>query len=83
MLFAKIVNLECGYDNGEILKNRGYQLGHVFEVKAIAMGASHTTITMANDERYNSVHFDFFLDKECTKEHDIYNDPLYNPYVRG
>jgi hypothetical protein len=83
MMFAKIVDIDCGLDNGEKLKSKGYKVGDVFEVKHISMSASRTTVTMSNDEKYNSVHFNFFDDVDCTKERDIYNEPLYNPFLRN
>lgn len=83
MLFAKVVDLDCGYDHGKYPREKGLKVGDVFEVAAVHMSATYTTIVDEAENRFNSVHFEFFLDKECTKPHDIYNDPLYNPYIPG
>ena len=83
MFFAKVTDLNCGLDNGKALKSKGYKVGDVLTVASVNMSASHTNITMDNGEKYNSIHFEFFRDKECTQEYDIYSDPLYNKIIRG
>lgn len=80
-LYAKVVTFDAGfeYDKEQIRAN--HTLGDVFEVTLIDMGGCHTDV-YEGDKYYNSVFFDFFLDAECTKPHDIYEDPDFNPYLR-
>lgn len=80
-LFAKVVTLEGGYSSDEKkIRRSGYQIGDMFEVESIDMGQSYTTIYDAKDGNgYNSVYFEFY--DEYGVEVDIYNDPLYNPYI--
>ena len=83
MLFAKVVDIECGHDNGRTIREHGLKVGDIIAVREIHMSASYTTIVDDGDNRFNSIHFEFFDDKSCTKPHDIYEDPLYNPFVKG
>lgn len=81
-LYAKIVSMKQGHADSDLLTENGYTLGDVLEVTNVEMGSSYTWITAADEDIYNSIHFAFFDDKECTKPHDIYGDPKYNKYIR-
>ena len=80
-LYAKVVDLEGGYDNEEEFIRKHHKIGDVFQVTDIDMGGWHTDI-YEGDKCYNSVYFDFFLDAECTQSVDIFDDPEFNPYKR-
>ena len=79
-LYAKVVNLTGGYKNHQEFIRKNHKLNDVFKVTGIDMGSWHTDV-FEGDKCYNSVFFDFFLDAECTKPHDIYEDPEFNPYL--
>ena len=83
MLFAKVVEINCGHDDGRTIREAGLKIGDVIKVSEVHMSASHTTIVDDEGNSFNSIHFEFFDDKACIQPHDIYNDPLYNPYVKG
>lgn len=82
ILYAKIVSMQPGHADGDLLIENGYKLGDVLEVTDVDMGSSYTWITATDDDIYNSIHFEFFDDKECQVRHDIYSDPKYNKYIR-
>lgn len=82
ILYAKIVRMDAGHADGDLLIENGYKLGDVLEVTKIDMGSSYTWVTATDGDIYNSIHFEFFDDKECRVPHDIYEDPIYNPYIR-
>ena len=83
MFFAQVVDLDCGLDCGKAIKENGYKISDVVAIASVNMCASHTIVETSNGEKYNSIHFEFFRDKECTQEYDIYSDPLYNKIIRG
>ena len=64
----------------DTIRNSGYKIGDMFEVKDVCMGQSYTSIYDAKDDQaYNSIYFDFY--DENGVEIDIYEDPRYNPYL--
>lgn len=79
-VYAKVVCTDNGYESDQETLKKYHKLGDVFEVTKIDMGFCHTYI-YEGDVCYNSVHFDFYLDKECTKPYSIYDDPLLNLYI--
>lgn len=83
MLYAKVVDIQCGYDDGKSIIEHGLKMGDVIEISEVHMSASHTTVVDTSENCFNSIHFEFFDDKSCTKPHDIYEDPLYNPFIKG
>ncbi len=82
ILFAKVVDLNAGHDNGKQLIDNGYKNGDILAITKVDMGSSYTWITAMDGDVYNSVHFEFFDDQACLVPHDIYDDPMYNPYIR-
>lgn len=83
MLFAKVVDVTGGHDEGRTIREAGLNVGDIIEVSEVHMSASYTTIVDDGDNRFNSIHFEFFNDKACTQPYDIYEDPLYNPFAKG
>lgn len=85
MLYAKVVNLNNGRKYDKERANEYLKIGEIYEVYNVDMGRFHTDIWL-NDLRlkgihFNSVHFNFYKDKSCIEEWDIYSDPDLNPYM--
>lgn len=83
-LFAQFVEPSGGYaaDKEQV---KSLELEAFYEVSSVEMGQSSTAIKLVGSrDRYNSVHFKFFKSEDGEyKEHDIFKDPDYNPYIRS
>lgn len=85
MIYAKLSDVTAGYPSDQedikVLRDDRYYL-----VTEIDMGCSSTRFKILGfSTRFNSVNFDFYklsADEESMVEHDIYNDPDYNPWLR-
>lgn len=86
MLYAKYVYEDYGYESDQQNCREYLTLGEVYEVGVVEMGQSHTDIELIGYPcMFNSVNFVFFKKSEDTGdliEHDIFNDPECNPYLR-
>lgn len=81
-LYAQFTHPDCGYEFDIILANSILIKDIYYPVYNVAMGQSQTRIRLP-DGWFNSVQFTFFKKTEDNffVEHDIYNDPVYNPYL--
>ena len=84
MLFAKYTRPNAGYSyDRERCKNL-LKLDCYYVVNDVFMGSCYTDIALKGfNGTFNSVNFTFYVkdSKGIFKEHDIFNDPKYNPYL--
>lgn len=85
-IYAKFVHPNSGYDKGEFARSKGLVVGNSYFVEYISMGQSYTNIYLRGcgerfSDGFNSVHFEFFEDEECTTPINIYEDSRINPYL--
>lgn len=80
-LYAKFDNAAGGYYyDKQIAKSLVH--GKVYVVDYIDMGQSSTRVFLEGVEKgLNSINLNFYSDEKCQIEHDIYEDPEYNPYL--
>ncbi|MBQ8319446.1 MAG: hypothetical protein IJX81_01040 [Clostridia bacterium] len=84
-LYAKYCHENNGRESDKERNKRYLILGNMYKVENVEMGQSSTSISLRGIKgSFNSVSFNFFvmIDGEY-KEHDIYKDKKYNPYLRG
>lgn len=85
MLYAKYVYEDYGDKIDQQNCREHLTLGEMYEVDVVNMGGSYTDIELIGYPcTFNSVNFIFFKKTEDGDyiEHDIFNDPEYNPWVR-
>lgn len=74
-LYAQLIKKDCGYDH-DIEKVRKYKLGSVFEVSAVFVGQSSSTVKLVGESGgFNSIHFKYY---DSNGEVNIYE--RYSPY---
>lgn len=84
MLYAMYVNESNGNTYDEQTCRAYLDYGWTYEVEEVNMGTSYTEIKLVDfDVYFNSVNFIFFKMNEDDEliEHNIFNDPEYNPYL--
>lgn len=83
-LYARVENPSAGneFDRAKVEE---LDPSKYYEVESVKMGGYHTTIILKDcDTFFNSVNFEFFLDKDGEKiPHNIFSDPDYNPYLKS
>ena len=82
MLFARVTNKAAGYPLDQKAVS-DLNPNDYFEVSAVRMSQSSTSFNLVDDDNhYNSVNFSFYKEVDGQFiEHNIYNDPQYNPYL--
>lgn len=79
MITAKVVSISGGYSlDREVFSKLGAGMGDEFEVGAISIGQSSSTVQLKQGGFYNTVYFDFY---EYGIKFDIFKDKRFNYYL--
>ena len=79
MITARVVGLTGGYRfDKEYFDKLNPKLGDEYEVVAISIGQSNSTVQLKNGGFYNTVYFEFYEDGV---KFDIFKDKRFNCYL--
>ena len=79
MIIAKVVSLTGGYRlDKEHFDKLNAEIGDEYEVGAISIGQSNSTVQLRNGCFYNTVYFEFYEDGV---KFDIFKDKRFNWYL--
>lgn len=80
MITAKVVSLKGGYRlDKERFDRLNAEIGDEYEVVAISIGQSNSTVKLKDGGFYNTVYFEFYEDGV---KFDIFKDKRFNWYLR-